>query len=161
MARSEAKITTPGEKLPTHKINPNRFVIYGSRLSGAYKISEELSRFLLEKGIENPDVEVVRDAGYINQRFYLEPEGKRTKKTPPKLPRGVILLDEMRQYFQGKGMTLDTTSSGIRDYVETLCRENGIPLIMFTGDFSVEFFEQSLRELAETNPRQLPDNGTS
>lgn len=161
LARRKADIAPAGEKRPVYEVDPNRFVVYGSRISGAFSLGEELLKFLSEKGVAEPNVQVVRDARVIDQAFYLKPSTKRSKNSPPKLPRGVILLGEMRQYFNGQGMSLDTTSSGIRDYVEKICKENGIPLAIFTGDFSEEIFDTALRQLAETDPRQLPDKSIS
>lgn len=87
------KLVPARENLPAKDLN--RIVVYGSRISGIYTLSDELLKYMKKKGIPNPYVEPIRDVANIeNAFFYTTPEEAR-KKTNQRMPRGVILLPEM------------------------------------------------------------------
>lgn len=129
----------------------NRVLILGSRLSGAYELGEEFQEYLEERGIPNPDVEVLRDAGYIERAIIgcedLD-EDINIRRLNPKLPKGVILLDEMRQQtLSGMDMSLDTYSCWIDKYVEEQCDAHNVPLVKIKKYTSSQQITQGLKEL--------------
>lgn len=131
----------------------NRVLILGSRLSGAFKLGEKFQEYLEERGIPNPDVEVLRDAGYIERAIIgcedLD-EDINIRRLNPKLPKGVILLDEMRQQtLSGMDMSLDTYSCGIDEYVEKQCITHNIPLAKVKQYTSPQQITQGLKELMD------------
>jgi hypothetical protein len=134
-----------GENLPAEI--ENRVLILGSRISGAFRLGGAFQKYLEQKGIPEPSVEVLRDAGLIELavlgRTTIE-EGREN----PCPPEGVILLPEMRQYSSSSmGMSLETYECGISDHVEALCQKYGIPLVQIKEYRSSEQIEQGLRKL--------------
>ena len=103
----------------------NRVVILGSVLSGAHVLATDFKRYLEQKGIKEPEINVVRDAACIEDAIL----GIKADESKPTLAKGVILLPEMRQYHYGRGMSLSTYECGIDKYVERLCEKYKIPLV--------------------------------
>ncbi|RJQ26531.1 hypothetical protein C4577_03435 [Candidatus Parcubacteria bacterium] len=128
---------TGGQKETLPALKPNRVVIYGSRLSGGPLLAKELQDYLEQAGVENPEAIIIRDVDLIARAFYnVPPNADFDPKNPPKnnLPKGVIILPEMRQYHNGWGMTVSmdaTNLSGktLKEYITELCDNNGVPNI--------------------------------
>ena len=128
----------------------NRILVLGSRLSGAYKLGEGFQAYLEQRRIPEPSVEVLRNAGLI-EKALLGRENIEEGRKSPNLPRGVILLPEMRQYsLQGLGMSLDTHESDISKYVEGFCEDHGIPLVKIKKFKSREQLDEGLKQIMET-----------
>lgn len=133
-----AKIGIAGrgkETLPITK--PDRVVIYGSRTSGAPVVADELQKYLQEKGLNNPSVEVVRNVAVIENAFYDVPIGQNvnSKNIPHNIPKGVIVFPQMRQYSEDMGMSVDTNAKNLsgmsrREYIQRLCDKNKVPYII-------------------------------
>jgi len=132
----------------------SRFLIFGSRISGAYGTADGFEKHLVALGFEDARVDAVRDAAYITDAFYnssragdsleLEPSKpsgvlhrlgnlilRREATTSPDdaikdLPQGVIVFPQMRQYTpSGMGMFIHSP----RDYIQDLCDKNQVPVI--------------------------------
>ena len=84
------------ESLPV--VSEDRVLILGSRLSGSFKLAKELQAYLEEKEIPNLEVEILRDAGKIKQAFLGQENSDQGESKAASLPRGVILLPQMRQH---------------------------------------------------------------
>lgn len=143
------------ERLPTVKKDTspipvvNRVLIMGSRLGGAFQFGEGFQKYLEERGVPEPSVEVLRNANLI-EKAVLDSEDTDEGRGNPNLPRGVILLPEMRQYTpSGQGMTIDTNLSGIGKYVEGLCAKHNIPLVKINKYESPEQLSEGLRQIME------------
>lgn len=80
----------------------NRVLVLGSRLSGAFTLADSFQEYLRQRGIAEPRVAVLRDAGLIELAI-LGRESIEEGRKHPCLPKGVILLPTMRQYFKGRG----------------------------------------------------------
>lgn len=124
----------------------NRVLVLGSSCSGAYQLGSDLQAYLKERGIPNPDVKVLRDAGLIEIAL-LGREDVFQGRAAPLLPKGVILLPEMRQYYEGMGMSLDTYRCGIDRRVEELCAKYNVPLIMIRTFSSPDQISAGIRQL--------------
>ena len=138
------------EAIPTKP----RFLIFGSRISGAYGTADAFEKHLAALGFEAAQVDAVRDAAYIDDAFYnisqaadsleLEPSKpsgvlrrlgnlilRREVATSPDdagkdLPQGVVVFPQMRQYTSsGSGMFIHSP----RDYIQDLCDKNQVPVI--------------------------------
>jgi hypothetical protein len=117
------------ESLPV--VSEDRVLILGSRLSGSFELAKELQAYLEEKEIPNLEVEILRDAGKIKQAFLGQENSDQGESKATSLPRGVILLPQMRQHDAvGYAMSLDTYGCGIGESVKNLCNKYGIPLVM-------------------------------
>ena len=136
-----------GENLPAEI--ENRVLILGSKISGAFELGCAFQKYLEQKGIPEPNVEVLRDAGKIEIAI-LGGETIEEGRENPRLPKGVILLPEMRQYLPtGTGMSLKTYSCGISEEVEALCQRYGIPLVKIREYRTPEQIEKGLTKLLE------------
>jgi hypothetical protein len=138
--RKEITVLASGERLPA-TTGANTVLIFGSRVSRAYELAAKFQAYLEEKNLPNPDVYAIGDAGLIEKTFLsLDELGKLN------LPKGVILLPEMRQNdpFTGNGMSLDTYHCGIDKFVESLCNKYGVPLIKIKPDEPAERIIESL-----------------
>ncbi len=124
----------------------NRVLVLGSRCSGAYQLRADLQTYLKERNIPNPDVQVLRDVGLIEVAL-LGREDVFQGRAAPLLPKGVILLPEMRQYYEGTGMSLDTYRCGIDRRVEELCAKYNVPLIMIRTFSSPDQISAGIRQL--------------
>jgi len=149
MSDQERSLVKNKETSPT--LVDNKVLILGSRLSGAFILGEKFQEYLEERGIPNPDVEVLRDAGHIERAIIgcedLS-EDMHIRRLNPKLPKGVILLDEMRQQtLSGMDMSLDTYSCGIDEYVEEQCNAHNVPLVKIKKYTSPQQITQGLKEL--------------
>jgi len=105
----------------------NRVVIFGSRVSGAEVTVIEFQDYLKERKVDNPDVQLHRDATRITSSFFGSED-----PTQVSLPRGVIVFPEMRQYVQGAGMTIptydaDSTGNSPFGLIRGLCEQFGVP----------------------------------
>lgn len=114
-------------------------MVFGSRLSGSVLLGQGLFEYLKEHGIENPEVRVEKDGGYLTKGFYgiyRADDGSILEKT---IPAGVILLPEMRQYTDtGIGMSFPTFESNVPQILQTLCDEHGVPLIKIYENYTLE-----------------------
>ena len=134
-----------------HLTSQNRVLILGSQIGGAYKIADAFQTYLENKGVESPVVQVLRDAGIIEQAvLYEKEEDKNKNKISP--PKGIILLPEMRQYHEGMGMSLNTYKCGISDYVEDLCEKYNIPLVKIMEYKSPQQIEEGLTTILTSKP---------
>jgi len=142
--KQEFPLSFRGETLPT--TIQNRVLVLGSRLNGAFELGEGFQAYLEQKGIPEPSVEVLRDAGRIEEAILdIEKDSKSFN-----LPKGVILLPEMRQYSPtGLGMSLNTYESGISAFVKELCDRYGIPLVEVKKYESSKQIEEGLKRLLE------------
>lgn len=140
------------ETLPT--IIENRVLILGSRLSRAFHLGEAFQAYLEQKGISELNVEVLSDVGRIEEAILgreIVDEDRRNLD----LPKGVILLPEMRQYSpSGMGMSLNTYKVGISTFVEDLCKEYGVPLVEIREDESPEQITGGLKQLLD-RPQEI------
>jgi hypothetical protein len=125
----------------------------GSRISGAVEFGEGFQRYLEQKNVPQPEVQILRDAGKI-QTAFLGRDSIEQGIENPDPPRGVILLPEMRQYGPGFDMFLDTYGCGIDRYVEELCKEYGIPLIEIRHYKSPQQISQGVQHILELNEPQ-------
>lgn len=90
--KQEFPLSPRGEILSTSI--GNRVLILGSRLGGAFTLGAAFQTYLEQRGIPEPSVEVLRDAGKIEKAIL----GRKTVdegRKNPNLPKGVILLPEM------------------------------------------------------------------
>jgi len=137
-----------------------RFLVLGSRVSGAYGVASDIKQWLVANGFGDARVDAVRDVARIDSALhnirrpdaarglpgskpggYLRSLGqmllRREAVSIPEevgenLPLGVIVFPQMRQYTpNGNGMPIPNP----RSYIETLCDAWGVPVI-FTEDFS-------------------------
>lgn len=141
--------------VPEKPWKADRVVVYGSNTSGVQTITIVLETYLERMG-KNYTVEAVRDAGLINQAFYNIDE-ERNIKSPQNqrtVPKGVVVLPEMRQYYDGKGMFLGTytTSDGqggtIFTLIRGLCKQNNVPLVNFRRTPRIKTLEKKLFSFA-------------
>lgn len=130
-----------------------RFVIFGSRTSGAYGTATAFEEYLTDHGFEDAQVDAVRNAAFINDAFFNTPpedmsreftESKRPgvlrklgltllrrevvaqEEDSKDLPQGVVVFPEMRQYMpSGSGMSIPSP----REYIQDLCDKNSVPVI--------------------------------
>ncbi len=130
-------VETNRETLPD--LNKGKVLVFGSRISGALDMAEGLENCLEQHNVKNIDIVVERNASRIGKLF------KSLKATI----RGVVLLNEMRQYdpLTGRGMTLDTFNCGLDKTVERLCDKNGIPLVELKGDVTQEQIAEKIKKL--------------
>lgn len=141
---------SPAEQFPAKP----RFVVFGSRISGAYGAADAFEKHLAEIGFDDARVEAVRDAAYIDDAFYniqpateapeLEPKkggdklrrlvravlgreiAPKEEKVDKDTPQGVIVFPQMRQYTpSGMGMFIRSP----RDYIQELCDTNNVPVV--------------------------------
>lgn len=145
--KQEFPLSPRGETLPIR--TENRVLILGSSVSGVFELRKDFQAYLEEKDIPEPNVEVLRDVAMIETAI-LGRETIEEDRGNPNLPKGVILLPEMRQYSPtGMGMSLDTDESGISDFVKKLCQRWGIPLVKIQEYKSPEQIEEGLKKLLE------------
>jgi len=134
--------------------SPDRILVMGSRLSGSFNLADGLEQRMKEMGIENVNVDVLRDAGKIDLAFFdVNSPKELSDQEKLNLPKGIILLPEMRQEdpFSLSKMTIDTNSSGVEEYVKRLCDECNIPLLILRKIPSVEELSEGVRELLPKN----------
>ena len=118
----------------------NRVLILGSRMSGAYEIGETFQKYLKFRSIPQIRVEVLRDVNGIEEAIL---EGSN-------LPKGIILLPEVRQYsLGGMGTTLRTYEDGVNNCIESLCEKYNIPLHEIREYKSPKQIEEGLKNLLE------------
>ncbi len=147
----EEKSGLPAERAETSPEQiENRILVLGSRMSGALSFGDAFQNFVEGKGIKNLQVQGLRDASFIEHVFLGNDnlvEGRRN----PKLPLGVILFPEMRQYVGTSGMSLDTYSSGIAEFVRELCAKYNVPLreVRGIGENEQVTFEEQARAILE------------
>lgn len=138
------------ESLPAQ--TPNRIMIFGSRNSGAQILGKGLLDYLKDMGIENLRVIPEKDADYIPEGFYglyRNDDGSIPERS---IPRGVILMPEMRAYApSGTGMFVPTYQSNIPEILEKLCSEHDVPLIKIYENTTLEEIET---RLASLNPSE-------
>ena len=141
----------PQETLPV--VQPNRIVVFGSHNSGAGFLAHGFEDYLRSQGIENPYVHYVRNTTNINAGFLnYWPENPLNDYWPdptadsdqPTLPRGVILMPEMRQYHEMTGMFVPTYQSGVASYVRELCERYNVPLIEIHGSLTPEQIKEQI-----------------
>jgi hypothetical protein len=159
MERDLQKVPRPEaskqETLPT--VQPNRVVVFGSRLSGAQELSEMFQKYLETHGIPNPNVHFIRSVENIESGFFdfslptndagWGPVYNTTSKSPT-LPRGAILLPDMRWYDEwGHGMHVETYGSGIDTDVRKLCAKYGVPLAEIHETFTPQEIEETMTGL--------------
>jgi len=146
----EQTLPSKRETLPSK--TRNRVLVLGSRLSGAFELGNTFQIYLEERGIPEPEVEIQRDAGFI-EKYVLGRETAAEGRKSPDLPKGVILLPEMRQYSEGgQAMFLDTYRSGVYQYVKDLCDKYKIPLIEIREYKTEDQIKDGLKKLLE-NPQ--------
>src|SRR3989344_5246078 len=128
-------------------IDHNRIVVYGSNRSGAGVMAEEFQQFLTEVGIKDSSVVLERDVARMQDSFY----GITAPNDPRRIPRGVIVFPEMRQYsINGMGMNIGTyTAKGYQDktpfdYIRSLCEKHDVPIVQF-GNESPEEVREGLK----------------
>lgn len=130
-----------------------RFLVFGSRISGAFGLANSLEEHLVNLGFEDPKVDAVRDAAFIEAAFYnvrpvsdspeiessvsggrlrrlgrslLRCEVSTREAVKKDVPRGVIVFPTMRQYTpSGMGMFIHSP----RDFIQELCDTNKVPVI--------------------------------
>lgn len=132
----------------------SRFVIFGSRISGAYGAADAFEKYLATHGFEDTQVDTVRNAAFIDDVFYNTPQEDASREVPTSkpasilrrlghallrrevasaqdgvgkdLPLGVVVFPEMRQYTpSGSGMFIPSP----REYIRDLCDKNRVPVI--------------------------------
>lgn len=142
-------------------VQPNRIVVFGSRISGANILSTGLSKYLKEKGIQNPKVHYVRNITNIQPGFFdYWPQDENNDYYPdnwtndeftdnPTLPRGVILLPEMRQYHEMTGMFVPSYAVWLD--IKKLCDKYEVPLVIIDKDFTPEQIETEIIKLLPYN----------
>lgn len=117
----------------------NRVVVFGSRLSGAFDLAEALDRYLRVRDVPDVSLVVERNIERIISAFY----GRGKESIGDTLPKGVVVLPEMRWYPEGIGMTVNTHRgelyAGIKystvfGYIKSICDENGVPIVDFNND---------------------------
>lgn len=143
-ARKKSSVEQSGELRPTNVVN--KVLILGSRISGAYELGSGFQAYLEAKEVPSPVVEVLRDAGLIEAAL-LGREELAQGRVDPLLPRGVILLPQMRQYYGGMGMTLDTYTSGVAERVRQLCLKYNVPLVEIRQYISPEQITAGIKQL--------------
>lgn len=113
--------------------------VFGTRIGGAYELADGFEKYIQNQGVDGIDVRVLRDAGLIEQVF--DELGNSLK--------GVILLPYMRQYSPetGAGMTLESFTNGISDFIENLCSEKNIPLLELRGKPSNKQITEKIKQL--------------
>lgn len=156
--RSDSEVSSKETLLA---VRDNRVVIFGSRLSGASILSSGLNEFLKEKGIPEPKVHYVRNIANIQSGFFdYWPQDENNDYYPdnwtndeftdhPTLPRGVILLPEMRQYHEMTGMFVP--SYAVKSRIEELCDKHGVPLVVIDTEFSPDQIETAISKLIPQN----------
>lgn len=129
-------------------------VIYGSRISGAPVLAEELQKYLQAKGLNNPLVEIVRDVAAIENAFYDVSVGENIDsiKFPHNLPEGVVIFPQMRQYSGGMGMSINSNTKGrdgmsIIERIQQLCQKNYVPCIIIDDSTTNEELPGKLNPL--------------
>ena len=167
LERKDSHLAQPeGSDSTELAVDPNRVVVYGSRLSGALDLARELGRYLEERGVSQPQVVGWRDAGYLRQAFFDEPlphevidgpislpSGKVTDAPVRTLPRGVVVFPEMRQYTEMGGMFLDTYESkdfygkSTFDHIRELCERHGVPYLRMDYGATQEQLIEGLKAL--------------
>lgn len=146
-------LPTPTESsgVPELQDNPNRIVVFGSRLSGAEFFTNDFLKLLKENGIENPSVVLMRDGALIDQAFY----GQQIQNDKPSIPKGVVIFPEMRQY-EGKSQMFIATycDKDIVDgqtpfeKIKNLCEKHSVPYIKMTNYDSIELsIRERIREI--------------
>lgn len=146
----------------------NRVIVFGSYLSGAFDLQAALQEYLERSGIKNPLVQVVRDVALIRAAI-LDIEGhhqgnrpSHSRESKPTLPRGVIILPEMRQDHGGMGMTIPTFDVvGDSEYspfnlIAMICDENSVPYIALASNFTKSDFDQKIESLFSSKPALKP-----
>ncbi len=140
--------TAAVEQSPNKEVSvpENRLLILGSRMSGAFSLSDAFEAEFTARNILMPSIEVNRHANSITASIFGGiPETKNER--PPRFPKAIILLPEMRAETEtGMKMTLDVNDSGIAKYVRDLCMKHGIHLIEIEK-FSDEQIEADLKNL--------------
>lgn len=132
-------------------ISGNRILILGTRSGGAYGLAKGFQEYFEESGIQDFSVEVLRDAGLIEKSF-LNLADSRNLETA-RVPQGVVLLPEMRQYDNGRGMFLNTYECEIDKFVYRLCNQHNVPLVTLipSPDYNVD---SVIREFLWVKSRQ-------
>lgn len=157
--KNQKEITVPNHSRMPQTIEGNetlpdvfesRILIIGSRLSGSFELSEIFQRYLEQQGIPEPSVEPVRDVAMIDAAIFGDENiGRDGKK--PKLPKGIILLPEARQYISGRGQTIDSYESGLSSRVEDICKKLNIPLVKVRKNQNLDRrIESGIKKLLET-----------
>jgi hypothetical protein len=72
-SKSGGIVNTENKQSPEVLNTSNRVLVFGSRVSEAFKLAEDFEKYLEEKGIPTPSVEVCRDIQYISDAFYKKP----------------------------------------------------------------------------------------
>lgn len=102
-----------------------RVEVFGSRLSGAFDLGEELRAYLAQRGFPDADVGITRFATNIVNSFF----GRQHSPEPGSvdtLPQAVLVLPEMRQTdpISGAKMTIPTPVEAIQE----LCQKHGVTM---------------------------------
>ncbi len=124
-----------------HQVQSNRIVVLGSRTSGVFELAEEFDKLMEEQGITSPVVDATRNVTNIENAFY----GRYPQKShvPDSIPRGVVVLPEMRQYGPGGDMTIPSPV----EFIKQLCDEYGVPMVAFSQSLTPEQLTQRVGEL--------------
>ncbi len=130
-------------------------VVFGSNLSGAMDLTEELDGFLGRVGLPQVEVTKVRHIDYIEDAFFGREPGENTRGS---VPMGVILFPQMRfrdEYGQNHNVTTTERSpAGI--FVTGLCAEYGVPLVTIRGEFRAGQESATAEHLASLIAAQMP-----
>lgn len=156
--RLDSKVSVK-ETLPVQ--NPNRVVVFGARVSGSDFLAGRFQSYLKEKGIQDPKVHYVRnianiEAGFFdywpvnpNWDYYPDNWNNDESTDHPTLPRGVILLPEMRQYHEMTGIFVP--SYVVWSDIKKMCDQYGVPMVTIDKDFTPEQIETEIKKLLPEN----------
>ena len=121
----------------------NRIIVFGSAQNGVNTIATDSGVFLRNKGLSDDYIVVIqRDASYIGSFFYNRVPGTPwEQQSGVTVPKGVIILPDMRQYDPRSymGMTISTYYSKDWDgktpfdHIKELCEKSGVPYVEFGG----------------------------
>jgi len=114
-------------------------------------LADGLEQYMREQGINSVNVDVWRNVAKIDLAFFGISDLKElTNMTKINLPKGVILLPEMRQYDpSNKGMSIDTYETGVDVEVKKLCDGYDVPLIMLRKVPTAEELIEGMRRLPQ------------
>ncbi len=129
-------------------INPpvdlSRFVVYGSRVSGALDFVTDFRKGLAGAGIADANVVWSRDAANIAIAFFnlWESNDRET------LPRGVVVFPEMRQNnFSIDAFDRYGSDQSPFEYIADFCRRYRVPIVAFQGDVDSRLIPRHIRAL--------------
>ncbi len=130
-------------------------IVFGSNLSGALALSDDLHDFLGRVGLPQVDVTKVRHVDFIEDAFFGREPGEDTRDS---VPMGVILFPQMRHRDEyGENHTVTTTERSVTGaFVVGLCAEYGVPLVTVRGEFHGGQESATAEHLAGLISAQMP-----